>query len=213
MSGFPIVLVDLANTPCVVIGGGEVAARKAAALSEAGARPVVISPSLCEALEHQAQRGEIDVILRAYQPGDLAGARLAIAATNDAATNQAVWREAQMVGCLINVVDDPGRCNFYIPATVRRGALTIGISTAGRSPALAARIRQDLESRFGEEYSALVDILGELRERTNDLCPPGKRRDLWYALVDSDMLELLREGKEQEARETAASIVNACLRE
>ena len=114
VSSYPITLVDLAKTPCVVVGGGGVAARKVAALREAGARPVVISPALCESLRRQVEEGEIDAIQRHYQVGDLAGVRLVIAATNDPATNEAVWREAQDAGCLVNVVDDPTRCNFYV---------------------------------------------------------------------------------------------------
>lgn len=208
MSGYPIILIGLESARCVVVGGGEVAVRKVAALREAGTRPVVISPDLCQSLQDQAERGEIDTFQRAYQSGDLAGALLVIAATDDPATNEAVWREAQTGGCLVNVVDDPAHCDFYVPATVRRGALTIAVSTEGCSPALAARIREQLESLFGPEYASFLDILGELREWITDACPPEKRRDLWYRLVDSDLLELIGEGKEREARERAIAIVS-----
>ena len=156
MSGYPITLVSLESVRCVVVGGGEVALRKVAALREAGARPVVISPDLSEALREQAERGEIETIQRAYEPGDLDGALLVIAATDDPETNQAVWRETQAAG-------------------------------------------------------SLLDILGEQRESIADACPPEKRRDLCYELVDSDLLELLAGGREREARERAAAIVDAYL--
>jgi precorrin-2 dehydrogenase/sirohydrochlorin ferrochelatase len=209
MSGYPITLVDLANTPCVVIGGGEVAARKVAALREAGARPVVISPALCATLERQVEEGEIDVIQRRYQIGDLAGVRLVIAATNDPATNEAVWREARDIGCLVNVVDDPPRCNFYVPATVRRGALTLAVSTGGRSPLLARRIRKMLEQQFDIAYEAYVELLGELRPRVQEHVEPTRRKALWMSLLDSDILDLLRSGQTQAARQRAETIVDA----
>ena len=195
MSGYPIVLVDLANTACVVIGGGQVAARKVAALCQAGGRPLVISPVLCESLRSQVEDGEIDVIEREFRPGDLAGVQLVIAATDDAETNEAVWREARAVGCLVNVVDDPPRCNFHVPAAVRRGDLTVAISTGGKSPLLACRIRQTLETHFDSSYGDYLDLLGELRTVAQEQIPnPARRRQFWSALLDSDVLALFRAG-------------------
>ena len=208
MSGYPVTLVDLASTPCVVVGGGGVAARKVAALREAGARPVVISPVLCESLQHQVDDGHIDAIQRPYQAGDLAGVRLVIAATDDPATNEAVWREAQDTGCLVNVVDDPPRCNFYVPATVRRGALTLAISTGGKSPLLARRIRRMLEEQYDAAYEAYVELLGGLRPRVQEqVAELDRRKALWEALLDSDVLELLRAGRTQVARQSAETIL------
>lgn len=208
MSGYPITLVDLANTPCVVVGGGSVAARKVAALLEAGARPLVISPALCNALRHRVEAGECDVIEREYQSGDLAGVRLVIAATDDPATNEAVWREAQGAGCLVNVVDDPPRCNFYVPATVRRGALTLAVSTSGKSPLLARRIRKTLEEQYDTAHEAYVELLGELRPQVQEqVVEPARRKALWDALLDSEILELLRAGQTIAAQERAADII------
>jgi precorrin-2 dehydrogenase/sirohydrochlorin ferrochelatase len=208
--GYPITLVDLANTNCVVVGGGEVAARKVAALREAGAQPVVISPALCAALQRQVHAGEIDAVVRQYQPGDLAGVRLVIAATDDPATNEAVWREAQATGCLVNVVDDPARCNFYVPATVRRGALTLSISTGGSSPLLARRIRNALEEQFDAAYEPYLALLGQLRSTVQEqIADPAQRKALWEALLDSDILELLRDGKTEAAQQRAEEIVEA----
>jgi precorrin-2 dehydrogenase/sirohydrochlorin ferrochelatase len=208
VSGYPITLVDLANTPCVVVGGGGVAARKVAALREAGARPVVISPALCDTLRRQVEEGEIDAIERRYQAGDLADARLVIAATDDAATNEAVWREAQDTGCLVNVVDDPPRCNFYVPATVRRGALTLAVSTNGTSPLLAQRIRRMLEQQFDWAYESYLELLGELRPKVQkQVVEAARRKALWASLLDSDVLDLLRAGQTQAARQCAETIV------
>jgi precorrin-2 dehydrogenase / sirohydrochlorin ferrochelatase len=206
--GYPITLVGLAHTPCVVVGGGEVAARKVAALLEAGARPVVISPELCNALWCQVEEGEVDAIQRHYQAGDLAGVRLVVAATDDPVTNEAVWREAQEVGCLVNVVDDPARCNFHVPATVRRGSLTLSVSTAGHSPLLARRIRWALEQQFDDAYEPYLALLGELRPRIQErIVEPAHRKALWEALLDSDILELLRDGQTRAARQRADDII------
>jgi precorrin-2 dehydrogenase/sirohydrochlorin ferrochelatase len=208
MSGYPVTLVDLANTRCVVVGGGEVAARKVAALRQAGARPVVISPKLCDALLCQVDDGEVVAKQRQYQPGDLSGARLVIAATDEPATNEAVWREAQAVGCLVNVVDDPPRCNFYVPATVRRGDLTLSVSTGGKSPLLARRIRESLAQQFDTAYEPYLALLGELRPRVQaQVVEPARRKALWESLLDSDVLELLRAGQLDVARQRAEGLV------
>lgn len=208
MSGYPITLVNLAHTPCVVIGGGEVAARKVAALRSAGARPLIISPILCDALRDQVRSRELEAIEREYQPGDLAGVRLAIAATDNPQVNEAVWREAQAVGCLVNVVDDPDRCNFYVPATVRRGALTLSVSTDGRSPLLARRMRQALEAQFEPAYEAYVDLLGELRPIVQERIPPTQRKRVWEAILDSEVLDLIRAGDVHAARQQAMTVID-----
>lgn len=207
MIGYPITLVDLANTRCLVVGGGEVAARKVAALLAAGARPIVISPAFCESLRRQIDDGHIDAMERRYQSGDLAGVRLVIAATDDPVTNEAVWREAQDTGCLVNVVDDPLRCNFFVPATVRRGALTLAVSTSGKSPLLARRIRQELEAQFEPAYEAYVDLLGELRPIVQEIASAALRKRLWEAILGSDVLDWVRAGDIQAARRRALTII------
>jgi precorrin-2 dehydrogenase/sirohydrochlorin ferrochelatase len=170
---------------------------------------VVISPALCERLQSQAVAGEIDVVEREYRPGDLDGARLVIAATDDAQTNESVWQEAQAAGCLVNVVDDPPRCNFYVPATVRRGALTLSISTGGNSPLLARRIREGLEAQFDPAYGPYLDLLGALRAGIGqEIADPARRRALWESLLASDILDLLRSGEAGAARQRAEAIVD-----
>jgi precorrin-2 dehydrogenase/sirohydrochlorin ferrochelatase len=209
VSGYPIVLVDLAHTPCLVVGGGEVAARKVAGLRRAGARPVVVSPALTEALRRQAAAGEIEAVEREYRRGDLAGVRLVIAATDDPAINEAVWRDAQAAGCLVNVVDDPARCSFHVPATVRRGDLLLTVSTGGHSPLLARRIRQALEAQFDPAYESYVDLLGELRPAAQErVADPGRRRAFWSALLESDVLDLIRQGAGKAAARRAREILD-----
>lgn len=208
MSGYPVTLVNLDRTPCLVIGGGEIAERKVAALREAGARPLVISPSLCDALLYQVEAGEIDAIEREYQTGDLSGVRLVIAATDEPAINEAVWQEAQAIGCLVNVVDDPSRCDFYVPATLRRGALTISVSTAGSSPLLAGRIRQTLEQQFDPAYGPYLELLGGLRPQVKELvADPDRRKGVWESLLGSDILDLLRAGQPEAAQQRAEDII------
>ncbi|MGC9333890.1 MAG: precorrin-2 dehydrogenase/sirohydrochlorin ferrochelatase family protein, partial [Anaerolineae bacterium] len=154
--------------------------------------------------------GEIDLLQRRYQDGDLEDARLVIAATDNPATNEAVWHEAQARGSLVNVVDDPPHCNFYVPATVRRGALTLSISTAGTSPALARRIRQSLEQQFDAVYARYLALLGRLRPLIQETVPDSQcRKALWEELLDSDILDLLRADAHAAAEARASEILRA----
>jgi siroheme synthase-like protein len=208
MTGYPVTLVGLDAARCVVVGGGTVAARKVVGLRQAGAKPIVISPTLCPELETQAAQGGIEVVRRPYRQGDLTGGQLVIAATDDPAVNEAVFREAQALGCLVNVVDDPARCSFFVPAVVRRGALTIAVSTGGKSPALARRIRQQLESLFDPAYGPLLDQLSRLRPTVQSAVPdPGRRAAFWERLLDSDVLDRLRAGDEAGAISQAEALL------
>ena len=174
MKTYPICLIDLEQQRCVVIGGGKVAARKIAGLVDAGARVQVISPEIDPEIVEIAAAGQALINQRAYSPGDLQGAFLAIAATDDPAINHAVWEEARSSGTLINVVDDPQHSNFIVPALVRRGELTIAITTGGGSPALARRLREQFEELIGPEYGELAAILSELRPVLLGNYPPGE---------------------------------------
>jgi precorrin-2 dehydrogenase/sirohydrochlorin ferrochelatase len=120
-----------------------------------------------------------------------------------------VWQEAQAAGCLVNVVDDPERCNFYVPATVRRGALSISISTGGGSPLLARRIRETIEEQFDAAYEPYLALLAELRPMVQAQIPdPAQRKAIWEALLNSQILELLRSGKPKVARQQAQAIID-----
>lgn len=206
MSNYPVVLANL-ESGVLVIGGGEVAARKVDGLLAAGAGVTVISPQFCPALEGLAAQERITVLRRAYQPGDLAGARLAIACTDDPQVNQAVYQEAQEHNILINSVDNPAHCTFYVPAVVRRGPVIIAIGTGGASPALAARLRKDIAAAVGPEYGRLAALLAEYRPWMQAHVPQAAwRKALCQELVDT-LLPLLREGQEVAARQEAEAIL------
>lgn len=194
MKTYTICLTDLAQRLCIVVGGGKVASRKVIGLLEAGAAVTVISPVLDDTIQHAASQEQIRWIARPYQEGDLAGAFLVIAATDDAPVNHAVFAEAELRHILVNVVDDPQHSNFILPAQVRRGDLRIAISTGGASPALARRLREKLEADFGPEYTLLVQLLDELRPRLLERFAPGEARlQAALQLIDSDLLTVLRE--------------------
>jgi precorrin-2 dehydrogenase/sirohydrochlorin ferrochelatase len=161
-SVFPL-MVKLQGRKCVVVGGGKIAASKAAGLLAHGARVVVISPDAAPAIQRQARAGVLIWRQRRFSPKDVNRAFLVIAATDSVITNEAVFRACRARRVLCNAVDDPERCDFFYPAVVRRGSLLIAISTNGRSPALAARLRRELERQFGPEWSAWVEHLGKLR--------------------------------------------------
>ena len=201
MAFFPICL-DIADRHCVVIGGGRVAERKVASLVECGAAVTVVSPELTEPLRCLADQGTINWVARPYQPGDLAGAFLVIAATDDAGVQEAVHAEAEAGNILLNVADVPKWCNFILPATTRQGELTIAVSTAGKSPALARRLREEFDQAFGIEYAVLVELLGELRQvvlaRGLD---HTQNKELFQQLVAADLAAWLRAGQWQRLRD------------
>ncbi len=207
MKTYPIALVHLDRQRCVIVGGGAVAARKVSGLRAAGDQVTVISPTLCPAMEEHAATGAVEVLRRDYHPGDLEGAFVVIAATDDAQVNQQVWEEAQAGNILVNVVDDPDRCTFIAPAVVRRGPLTLAISTSGASPALSRQLRQQLEQTFGPEYATYVTLLGKIRQRSHGSVPAKRRRALWDDLLASDMLDLVLAGDEAAARRRAEEIL------
>src|SRR5688572_2257075 len=141
MTAFYPIFLNLTGRPCTVIGGGTVATQKVDRLLDARARVTVISPNVSPHLEQLAVDGAIILIRRPYQPGDLAGTFLAIAAPDDPQDNHAIWLEAAREDVLLNAVDDPPHCHFIAPAILQRGDLTVAVSTGGKSPALAVRVR------------------------------------------------------------------------
>lgn len=177
----------------VVVGGGQVAARKVEGLLDAGAQVTVISPDLVPELQIQADSGLFTYMERAYQDGDLEGALLAIAATDEITVNQAIWAEATRRGCLVNVVDDPQHSTFILPAVLQRGELNVAVSTGGGSPALARRIREHLEKIIGPEYGILAELMGELRpELLANFSPGSARLQAALRVVDSKILDVIQ---------------------
>ncbi len=209
MSGYPIVLTGLAARRCLIVGGGAVAARKAEALLEAGARPVVISPELSPALEAMVAAGHVEALRRPYRPGDLEGAALVIAATDERALNAAISAEAGRRGVLVNVVDDPELCTFTVPAVVRRGDLVVAVSTGGLSPAMARRVREMLEETIDAAYGELLDLLAGLRPEVLARVPVREQRAAWDQLLDGSLLSLLRQEGRPAAEARARSIVES----
>jgi len=170
---------------------------------------VVIADSVTPPLHALASEGRVEIIRRAYRRGDLKGAFLAIAA-GDRGTHSAVWDEATDERVLVNAVDDAPHCHFIAPAIHRQGELAIAVSTAGKSPALAVRLRNRIAKLVGPEYGVLLEILGELRPAVTAREPdPARRAALWYRLVDSDALDHVRRGDAAGARERLASLVRA----
>jgi siroheme synthase-like protein len=197
---YPVYL-DLQDRPCVVIGGGHLAEEKVRGLLAAGAAVTVIAADVTEEIRETAGTGRISWTPRGYQPGDLAGATLAFVAAQDPETVDAVWREGAERGVLINTIDDVPHCGFIAPSIVRRGDLTVAISTSGKAPALAVRLRQQLEGMLGDEHARFLEMAGTVRQPFAERCPDfATRRELWYRLVDSDVLDLLRGGDEATAR-------------
>src|SRR5258708_3686001 len=163
MSLFPI-FVKLQGRLVVLVGAGEIAAQKMEGLLAAGARLRVIAPEVNAVFAGPIRSEKIQWIPRKFASGDLAGATLAIAATSAAGVNAAVYREAEALGILCNAVDDIENCHFYYGSIVQRGDLQIAISTNGKSPSLAQRLRQELEQQFGPEYGPWLENLGEARD-------------------------------------------------
>jgi len=192
MTYYPI-FVRLSGRRCVVVGGGRVAARKVDSLLDAGAAVTVVAPRLTAALAARAERREIEWTARGYAAGDLDGAALAYAATDDEALHARLADDAAAAGILLNVVDRPQWCGFIVPSLLTRGDLTVAVSTGGGSPALARRVRQDIERALGPEYERALDVLARLRRhlQARPLSSDDRQRIL-TGLVASDLLDRLR---------------------
>ena len=187
MSLFPIFL-KLTGRPCTVIGAGHLAESKIESLLAAAARLTVIAPQASPRIADLAAAGELTLHLRAYAPGDLAGQFLVVAATNIPAVNRAVFAEAESAGVLINAVDDPPFCDFYFPSVVRRGDLQIAISTGGESPALAQRLRQEINAALPLDAGDWLAELGNLRREVLQMEPLNEARNqLLHQLASRDV--------------------------
>ena len=208
MKGYPIFLIGLADKRCVVVGGGGEAERKVTGLLECDAAVTVISADLTTQLRLWAEGGTITWLPRSYQPGDLQGAYLAIVTDSSPTMRGAIYHEAETEHVLLNVEDDASHSHFTTGAVMRQGALTIAISTSGCAPALAVRLRQQLERTFGPEYALFLDWLRAVRAPLAARYPNfSERRARWYALVDSEILSWLQQGHVDLARQRLAEII------
>ncbi len=198
MAYYPI-FVELQDRPCVVVGGGREAQRKVHGLLAAGGRVTVISPKLTRDLERLCTDGEIECVRREYEEGDLAGCELCVVATNERVVNERVAAEGRRRRVWVNAVDDAANCDFILPSVIRRGSITVAASTGGGSPALARRLREELEAYFTEEMPALADLLAEVRR---ELHARGVSPDAetWQKAIDEELRVLLAQRKYRQAR-------------
>ena len=185
---YPIVL-DVTDRRCLVVGGGPIAEGKVRGLLAAGARVTVVSPTLTPALATLAAEGRITHRARGYAEGDLEGAALALAATGDRAVSTAVLAEGRARGVWVNAADDPERCDFFLPAVLRRGALAVAVSTGGASPALTRAVRDELERRLPAELGDLVEVVAEVRRELRERAVPVSA-EAWRGPLDDELAEL-----------------------
>jgi len=198
---FPI-FVSLDQKRCVVVGGGKVAERKVENILDYPVQIDLISPQATDKLQEWAQNNRVNWIARSFQPADIQGAFLVFAATDDQEVNREVARLCQREGILVNAVDDPAYCNFYVPSVVRRNSLVLAISTEGKSPAYAKKLRQQLEEIITDAHGKFVDLLGEQREVVKETVPDIKvRQAIFEALAGLDVLDLIAEGRDEQVKE------------
>jgi precorrin-2 dehydrogenase/sirohydrochlorin ferrochelatase len=187
-------MMNIAGRRCVVVGGGKVAERKVASLLEAGAMVVLVSPAMTPLLFSMVKSGMIEHVSRRYRKGDLKRAFLCVVATNDRRLQERIWKEAEDQGVLANIVDSDEDCDFLVPSYFRRGDLVISISTSGKSPALAKRIRKDLEEQYGWEYEVLLKVLTWARPRIlQEVKDPRRRRSILERSGHPELLVLVRQ--------------------
>ncbi|SHG89721.1 precorrin-2 dehydrogenase / sirohydrochlorin ferrochelatase [Thermosyntropha lipolytica DSM 11003] len=202
--------INLEGKNCLIIGGGKVAERKVANLLAYGTNIKVVSPKVTENIKEWGEKGLITVNLRAFDDRDLDGIFMVFAATNDSDLNRRVARICRMKGILLNAVDDPVNCDFYVPSVVRRDSLVVAISTEGKSPLFARKMREELEGLIPEAYGWYVDLLGEVREKAkakiNDI---NEREALFHKLVNDEILGLLRKGEWEKVKERVEECISS----
>jgi len=195
---YPIFL-DLQDRPCLVIGGGREAQRKVEGLLAAGARVNVIAPALTVELQRLLADGRIEHVRREYRDGDLEGYAICVVATDDGAVNAQVAAEGKRQRVWVNAADDSANCDFILPSVIRRGAITVAASTSGTSPALARRLREELEAYLTEEMPALAELVGEVRAelKSRSRLPDP---EVWQEAIDEELRVLLAQRKYRQAK-------------
>lgn len=207
-SYYPIFL-DLKGKKAVVVGGGVVAQRKIDTLLEHGAEVSVISKALTADLDEEVRAGRIRLLGEEFQETHLDGVFMVIAATDDTDLNRRVSRAAQKRGLLVNAVDQPDDCNFIVPSSLKRGDLRIAVSTSGKSPALARKVRVELESHFGPEYELFLNLMGRVRKEILARGLSQKENSRTFReLVDSSILEAIGRGAWDEVASVLSDIIN-----
>jgi precorrin-2 dehydrogenase len=198
---FYIACLRLSGRKCLVVGGGDIGLEKIEGLLACDGDVVCIAPDACPEVRALADEGSIEWIRREFEPADLEGKFMVIAATDDTDVNIGVYEVAEERAMLVNVVDVPSLCNFILPAIVRTGPLAIAISTAGASPALAKRMKREVAAMFGDSYAELAEILNDARGWAKGTLPTYQDRKAFFESIvngDPDPIELLRAGRRDE---------------
>jgi precorrin-2 dehydrogenase/sirohydrochlorin ferrochelatase len=207
MRYYPVQL-DIRGRRCLVVGGGAVATRKVGGLLSCGARVTVVSPQATEDLRRLGACGSITLWERAYAAADLAGMFLVIGATDDEDLNRKVSSDAEQLNILCNIADRPEKCSFILPAVVQRGDLVITLSTSGKSPALAKKLRHTLEAQFGEEYAVLLNLMGAIRRRLlAQEHAPEAHKPIFEKIIHSDILTWIRDGRMQDVNDLLKEVL------
>jgi precorrin-2 dehydrogenase/sirohydrochlorin ferrochelatase len=198
MRYYPIHL-DITNRNCLVVGGGSVGTRKVETLLSCGANVTVISPKVTAQLQQQAEAGSIMLKARPYRSADLEDMFLVIGATDDEALNRQISSDAENRNTLCNIADRPEKCNFILPSIVNRGDLVITVSTSGKSPALAKKMRKALESQFGDEYAQFLLLMGIIRKKLlRQSHQPEEHKPQFNKLIESGLIEMIRDGRKED---------------
>ena len=192
MRYYPVNL-DIQNRKCLVVGGGDVGTRKVMTLLDCGAKVIVVSPEVTEKIEEVSNKGLIKLERRGFKPSDLDKMFLVIGATDNPELNRRIHTGAERLGMLCNIADRPEVCNFILPAIVNRGDLIIAISTSGKSPAFAKKLRKDLEKKFGTEYAEFLTLMGGIRTKLlSEDHEPEAHKHAFENLIKRDLITLIK---------------------
>jgi len=207
--GYPVNLL-VAGRRCVVVGAGRIAARKIEGLLGAGAQVHVVAPDLVGDVQALRDRGAVTVSQRPFEPADLDGAWLATTATGDPGVDHAVYAAGQERNVWVNSADDPDNCSFTLMSVIRRGDLVVTVGTGGRSPALATWLKERITAEIGPEYEILVEMLADARDAIQADGRSTEDAD-WKRALDSGMLDLIRAGRVDDAKELLRSCLSSSL--
>ena len=205
---FYIACLKLTDRRCLVVGGGDIGLEKVEGLLACDGSVHVVAPEVCDEVHALVEEGSVTWEKREYRPDDLEGTFMVIAATNDSEVNIGVYEDAEKRAMLVNVVDVPPLCNFILPAIVRTGPLAIAISTAGASPALAKRMKNQIAEEYGDTYARLAIMLNEVRGWAKGTLPTYQDRKVFFESIvngDPDPIQLLRDGDEDAVRDIIAA--------